>query len=182
MTLQKSLMTIQRAIPITTQTQRLQKIIQYLQDTYSIERYIYIGHSQGCIVVANAHPTQSKVILLAPPIVSPAERFAQTPGWKRPGSVINTEGDSKLVRSDGSITMVPAEFWKDFQSMDVDKLYKQLNWDNEVTIVFAGSDQVLGVEKATDGINHETIKDADHDFKGEPRMALIQRLKELVEK
>lgn len=169
-----------RAIPITIQTQYLQKIVQYIEETYSIKRFIFVGHSQGCIVVANAHPTKSKVILLAPPVNSPAERFAQTPGWKRPGSVINEEGESKLIRSDGSITIVPSEFWKDFQSLDVDKLYKELNQNNTLIVIFAGSDQVLGVEKAPEGIEHETIEGADHDFKGGPRKVLIQKLKELV--
>jgi hypothetical protein len=120
------------------------------------------------------------VILLAPPIIDPATRFSKTPGWTRPGSILKIDGESRLQRSDGSITLVGSEFWSDFNKIDAQSLYKQLNSYNDVQIIFAGSDQVLGIQKSPKDIKHDSIPLAEHDFKGEPRKELLDRLLTII--
>lgn len=44
------------ALPFPIQCQRLHQIIDYLRQYYSINHFIYIGHSQGCITIALEQP------------------------------------------------------------------------------------------------------------------------------
>lgn len=169
-----------RAIPISSQVERLKLIVQHVQKSYLVKNIIYIGHSQGCLVVAKAAPTNSKIILLAPPIIDPAARFAKTPGWTRPGSILKMDGESRLQRSDGSITIVDSEFWSDFSQINAQSLYEQLNTHNDVQIIFAGSDQVLGNQEAPQGIKSNSIPLAEHDFKGESRKELLDKLLNII--
>jgi hypothetical protein len=140
----------------------------------------YVGHSQGCLVVAKAAPVGAKVILLAPPVEDVAVRFANTSGWKREGSHLDQLDVSQLVRSDGSITKVGAEYWQELMGVEASKLYRVLNGNNDVMMLFAYGDQVLGRETPPFGIPWEWIDEADHDFSGPPRQALLNRLATLV--
>jgi hypothetical protein len=170
-----------KAIPLSMQALRLEQIKNYLDQKTKVCKYIYLGHSQGCIVVAKAKPVNSRVILLAPPIAQPAaDRFAATPGWLRPGSVLNMKGTSILQRSDGSITKVGADYWDDFKEVNPEALYSDLARNNQVNVILAGSDNVLGQQKPLGGIPSDTVVGADHDFSGSAREVLIQKVVSLL--
>lgn len=165
------------ALSLSVQAQRLNQIIAFIRTETDIKTIVYIGHSQGCLVIAKAAPINSQVILLAPPITSPAaERFAVTPGWSRPGSKLNMDGDSLLKRSDDSITVVNSAYWQDFKAFDPVSLYSNLAKHNQVNIIFAGSDNVLGQQEPITDIPFETVKNADHDFSGGVRTELVQKV------
>jgi hypothetical protein len=169
-----------KVLPITTQSLRLDRIIAYIRQNYEINKFVFIGHSQGCLVIAKAKLFNSQVILLAPPIYLPALRFTQTSGWKKSGSQLDIHGESTLIRSDGSAFKVYADYWSDFYKIDAERLYQRLNKNNELIIIFAGNDPVLGKEKAPIGIKHESIPLADHDFKNESRIILLNRLFHII--
>ncbi len=170
-----------RAVPLSAQTSRINRITDYVRDTFHPEQVIYVGHSQGCIAIAQMPLEGKKIILLAPPMASPYERFIKTPGWQRPGSTLNVEGESVLMRSDKSVTEVGADFWEDAKKIDAEKLYAELAARNEVKIVLAGADQVLGQEEVPEGLEKSSIGNADHDFTGPARAELIQALRKSIE-
>lgn len=165
-----------RAIPVTQQVERLDRVLSFTHENFNPKKLVYVGHSQGCIVIAKKHPTDSTVILLAPPILPPYEQFIQTPGWGRPGSHLDTEGESRLMRSDGSVTEVGADFWQDFRTVDPKALYTELAARNQTLMVFAGADQVLGQQNTLPGIPSILIPEANHDFAGTARSELLRTL------
>jgi hypothetical protein len=88
---------------------------------------------------------------------------------------------SRLVRSD-LVNDVPSEFWTEFQLIDADYLYRKLSKNNDLIIVFAGNDQILGVQTPPWDIQAFTITDADHDFSSTSRSSLLNLLNEMFER
>lgn len=171
-----------QVVPISKQVERLAAVVSYIINKHNITKYIFLGHSQGCLVVAKYMPKDSQVFLLAPPIEAPYERFIKTPGWSRRGSVLKLNGESRLIRSDGSQTLVEPAFWTDFQTItDTTHLYISLVAKNKVRIIFAGEDNVLGKETPPKSLDTEVIDGADHDFSGSAREVLIDRLLKQIE-
>lgn len=166
------------AIPFSDQVRRLRAVIDYTKNYLGKDKLIFIGHSQGGIVVAEAKPEGSQVFLLAPPIESPFSNFITTDGWRRPGSSLNLDGESLLSRSDGSTTFVGKSFWDEIKKVDAEKIYQNLSEKNELNIVFAGEDQVLGEQIPPPNINSFSIEYADHDFRGNARGELLKELAE----
>lgn len=161
------------AIPFSEQCKRLLAIINFVKDEYQINKFIYIGHSQGCITIGKANPKYAKIFLLAPPVISPFNEFIKTSGWQKPGSYLDLQGDSRLVRSDLTID-VKAEFWDEFKTINAESLYLGLAKKNKVQIVFSGADEILGQQKITMDIPTITISNADHDFNGLSRSELLK--------
>ena len=139
-----------------------------------------ICHSQGSLVAALAKPTGiRKTILLAPPFGMNSRMLATFAN--RPGSKIDMEGTSRLVRRDGSITLVPAEFWKERESIRPIEIYNALAQETELVIIQANQDEVL---EETDLSNLDPkiriIKlDADHNFTDQARKPLLDTLKKI---
>ncbi|KTD56756.1 hypothetical protein Lsan_2916 [Legionella santicrucis] len=167
------------ALPFQIQRQRLNTVIAYVENTYHINQFIFIGHSQGCITIALEQPQQALILLLAPPIKAPFEEFIKTQGWKNPGSHLNIQGDSRLVRSDLMID-VPSEFWTEFKNIDAKLLYNNLGKQNKVSIVFAENDQVLGNQQPIKDIPTYIIADADHDFSSQDHINLLNLISKLT--
>jgi hypothetical protein len=113
------------AVPFSVQKSRLSVMVEYIENRFRPQRSLFIGHSQGSIVISLYRPHGSRVLLLAPPVDSPYEKFIRTPGWSRPGSSLNTAGTSRLVRSDGIVDVDP-DFWNEFREVDAASIYQQL--------------------------------------------------------
>lgn len=165
-----------KVIPLPDQVKRLQAVINYCHQELGPKKLIFVGHSQGCLVIAQAKPIDSQIFLLAPPIDSPYAKFIYSKGWQRPGSHLDLGGTSKLTRSDGSVTIVDSNFWDDLRELNAEDLYRQLTAQNEVSIVLAACDHVLGRQDIPSGMNGFPIEGADHDFKGEARESLLEQL------
>lgn len=168
-----------KAVPFSAQEKRLRAIVEYTEDRFRPQKVFFLGHSQGSIVISLFQPRGSRVLLLAPPMEAPYEKFIATPGWSRPGSSFNREGLSRLVRSEGIIEADP-DFWNEFRKIDAISRYKQLGRDNEVSIVFAGADEVLGQQKSLPGIFSDSVDGADHDFAGNCRNLLLRVIRHRI--
>lgn len=162
-----------KAIPFSTQAQRLQVITEFIRQKYKPKNIVYIGHSQGNFVIAEANPRDSQAFLLAPPVGY--EKFIKTPGWSKPGSQFDAQGESRLVRSDLTIEVGP-EFWKEFEEVNPSALYSQLAKSNQVEIIFAEQDKELGSQEVPPEIPSITISNAGHDFKDAARSELINAI------
>ena len=168
-----------KAIPISMQAERLNRILQFVHETYTPDKIILLGHSQGCLTIGQAQPKNTEIILLAPPIIDVAKRFAATPGWNFPGSYLNQTGESILVRSDLVIRVRP-EYWEDLHKINAILLYTQLATTNSVRIIFAEHDEVLGPQNALGNVPTEIIPEANHDFKDNARIRLLSHLKQAL--
>ncbi|MBA3537772.1 MAG: hypothetical protein H0T84_14380 [Tatlockia sp.] len=160
------------ALPFSSQVKRLQIITEYTQGKFKPKHIVYIGHSQGCIVIAKLNPQNSKIFLLAPPVLDPYKKFINTDGWKNLGSNLNIQDKSRLVRSDLTIEVDP-DFWLEFQNVNAEYLYSQLAKQNQVEIVFAERDEVLEQQIAPTDMYAISIPGANHDFKNPARCQLI---------
>jgi len=169
-----------KTIPFSSQVNRLQIVLDYLDEEYPNKNKIFIGHSQGSIIIAMAKLSNSQVFLLAPPLKTPFDNFIKTPGWKYPGSNLNLEGESRLVRSDKTLVLVEKKFWDDFRPLDALNLYRELLPTNDVDMILAGDDNIRAKQMFPQGFKGSTVEHADHDFKEESRSTLLKKLKDII--
>lgn len=169
-----------KVIPISEQVKRFRCVMSHVKNRYKTAKLIFIGHSQGCIVTAKARPKNSLIFLLAPPIKEVFWNFVNSDGWKRKNSSLNMQGESRLTRSDGTLTLVNSDFWTDFKMIDATKEYLELGKSNNVYLVMAGEDHVLGKQVLPDDMKGFSIDKANHDFKGKSRSDLINKLWEKI--
>ena len=168
--------------PLSRQATMLTSIIEKTRQENPEAVIDIVAHSQGCLVVALAKPSRiRKTVFLAPSLDNNLERMVAL--FKdRPGSFIDLLGISKLSRKDGSSTIVPAQFWKEREASDPIPLYNELSQKTELVIINAKQDDVLR-NLDVKGLN-EKIKvmeiDGNHQFSGDARQPLINRIKELT--
>jgi pimeloyl-ACP methyl ester carboxylesterase len=141
-----------------------------------------VAHSQGCIIAALANlPDISKTILLTPPTESNSEEILDY-FRSKPATEINLEGTSKLARSDGSFTIVPASYWVEKDAVDTTGLYQKFTEQNSVEVVQATEDEVISNVGMPGAFPCITIKDiaTNHNFENQGRVELVSLVKELL--
>lgn len=165
--------------PFSVQASKLEGVVAQVQKASPSCTVDIIAHSQGCLVVALAQLENiRKAIFLAPKVTNNVERTAARFA-ERPGSVVNLEGESTLVRSDGTTTVVGAEFWKELQAVQPEKLFNQFGKRCKLIIIRGAQDTIAtGELKVDEGITLLTI-DGDHSFNG-TRELLIPRIAEIL--
>jgi pimeloyl-ACP methyl ester carboxylesterase len=141
-----------------------------------------IGHSQGCLVIGLAKPTGiHKTIFIAPSLDNDIEHTLNM-FQGRPGTEINLSGVSKLSRKDGTITLVPSEFWTERKKFDPVPLYNELSYNTDLTIINAKQDEIIDTANTKNldkRIKILTI-DGNHQFSGESRETLISKIKKII--
>lgn len=135
-----------------------------------------ICHSQGCIIAALAQPRQiRKIIFLAPPDKLSIHRMLRYFGKKDANTPEPIE-NLTIARSDGSTTIVPADYWQSIQGLDLQKLYSQLAARTSVIIFQAMHDEVLG-QTSFNQLN-KLVKviqvSSNHSFSGLARPEIIK--------
>lgn len=143
-----------------------------------------IGYSQGCLVIALAKPTGiRKTIFIAPSLDKDTERLINM-FKERPDTEINLSGISKLARKDGTITLVPAEFWVERKQFDPISLYNELSSETELIIINAKQDEIHDNKNTQELDKKIGILDIDgnHQFSGEARKVLIDKIRKLLNK
>lgn len=164
------------------QKEMLRTVYDFVIDKFSPKEVNIIAHSMGCLITGLARLGNiKKTILLAGPPSVPYSRMKEYFS-KRPETKIDENGTSIIKRSDGSLTYVDKDFWKEMQIVNPPHLYRELSKNSDVTFARAMKDQVITeseYSKITDiqMIKHVEI-DGNHDFEGEAR----DELKGLVEK
>ena len=140
-----------------------------------------ITHSQGCIITGLVNPTGiRKVILLAPPFDLKMKKLIEL-FKQRPGTEINFDGVSKLARNDGTVSIVPKDFWQEASHINPIDIYNNLALSNDVTIVNANQDEILSTNNFLEIKNIKVINiDGNHNFNGGYRNGLLETIKSLV--
>ncbi len=142
-----------------------------------------VCHSQGTIIAALAKPEGvRKAIFLAPPfdldITRSVNRYKS-----KPGTHIDINGVSELDPKYGLRRLVPAEYWQ--ERMKVENIITEYNAFSEITEIIAiraKQDNVLA-ETNLDRLSKKIQMldlDGDHNFSGEARSALVEKVKEIL--
>jgi isopentenyldiphosphate isomerase len=142
-----------------------------------------IAHSQGCVVAALAQPQGiRKTIFTAPPNkVVDTERKIQE-YCKKYDITFTKEDTIRLPRRDGSTTIIPPDYWRVRDGLDVQEMYSQLAKQTDLTIITATEDEVLG-EVIFDHLDSD-IKiipmATGHNFEGAGRSKLTEIIRNIV--
>lgn len=164
------------------QSEILNSVIKETMESNPNSTIDIISCSQGPLVVALAKPKGIRKAVfigasLKPEMQKMIERFGA-----REGSVIDIEGESKFVRRDNSLTIVPAEYWKSLEGIDGISLYNDLSQYIDVTLIRANQDEVLSFTDITGlspKINVLNL-DGNHDFTGDARPGLLEAIRSVL--
>jgi len=137
-----------------------------------------ISHSQGGLIVGLLKPLGiRKTILIAPPFSTKIDKKLKY-YTSRPGTIIDFDGDSRLVRSDGSISILPKEYWAERSQVgDLREIYNDLGKVTDLIIIKALDDEVLDLDASQDVQTAKIINlCGDHNFSGGSRELLLKTL------
>jgi hypothetical protein len=169
--------------PLNNQVKHLDEVINNTIKKYPNHIIDIIAHSQGCLVPAKLKPKNiRKTIFLAPLLDINNQRMINL-FTADPKTIIDLDGVSKLGRKDGTLTVVPKEYWLDRSSADPIPLYNDFSKLTELTLVKATGDDILG-QISVSGLS-ESIKviylTGDHSFNAnEDRINLINLIREII--
>jgi len=135
-----------------------------------------VCHSQGCVVAAmSGIEDVENILLITPPSELKFERIEEMFS-SRKGAVVRKDGDSMLPRRAGSPTIVPKEYWRGIEDLDIPRLFNGLALSgSRILLVEAADDDVL---KQTDfstlhgEIEQRTLA-GNHNFDGNSRPAFM---------
>ncbi len=162
--------------PYSIQSKMLKKVYSYIKNKFSPNEVNIIAHSMGCLIVGLARiKNLNKVLLLSGPPSSPYSGIKKYFS-NRSGTKIDENGTSILKRSDGSLTYIKKNFWKEMKSVNPPKLYSHLAKNSEVIFIRALSDQVITETEFSKISKNSKIKlieiDGNHNFEGKARREL----------
>lgn len=163
------------ARPFSEQVEILKKKIADARENNPDAIIDIICHSQGSVIVALAKPEEiRKVILIAPPFSAGIEKMVRRFN-SRPGTEINMQGISKITRSDGSLTIVPAQYFSERAEVNPKELYEKLSELTELIVINAKQDEVLDENNISDLGKAEIINiNGNHGFSGDSRKNLLE--------
>lgn len=168
--------------PLPQQAEMLLQKIAAVCSVYPEAEIHLVGHSQGCVAIALAKPDNIKsVVFIAPTMVLDAERTIKRVG-SRPGSVIDVNGVSRIVRSDGSINMIPAAHWTALNELKPMEHCVVLATKTRVVALLAEQDKTLAPADIMRSIPNVTVRVllGDHDFTGASRAPMIDEVKAVL--
>lgn len=164
-------------IPFSKQTQILQKQLNTIRNKNPDKTINIIAQSQGCIIPTLCDVTEvAKIVGISPFFLTDREAvFKRYSGI--PESVTNFDGTSRRKHSDGSVTVIPKEYWIERFNTKVEDLYNSLALKTALTLICGLKDESV---KQTDlqKIKYTRIinTDSNHDFTGEYREVLYKLL------
>jgi hypothetical protein len=155
--------------PLNEQARKLRKVINATRLENPGAIIDLVCHSQGCIVAGILKPLGiRKVIMLTPPDdVSEASVIEQL-GARREVA-IDVTVRTRLLRSDGSTTVIHPDYWQSLEGIEPIKLYNRLARFTALRIINARQDEVLGkvsFEGIDPGISLVTLE-GNHNFEGQ---------------
>lgn len=155
------------------QAKILQKIIDKTNKDYPNCTIDIIAHSQGAVMTSLIEPTNiSKIILLAPFFHTKAEDIVRRHN-KNNSSSLDFSKTSKRKRSDGTITVIPPQYWAERFTTPIELLYNKLAAKVDLTIINASEDEIMNITNLTNIYNTSIINiKSNHDFTGEVRKDL----------
>jgi pimeloyl-ACP methyl ester carboxylesterase len=170
------------------QVEKLKTVIDRVIAKYPNKKVTIIAHSQGCyippLLLKKYNYEIEKLILLAPPPTQNIVDKFKAKFTNRPGSVLNMEGNSELLRSDESKTIIPSQFWTEAALLDPISLYKDVIEKVETHFVIAKNDTVLIYKdyKNFEPLHLKNIYylENDHNFEEDGMKGVIQLISTIL--
>ncbi|MBI2356957.1 alpha/beta hydrolase [Candidatus Dojkabacteria bacterium] len=135
----------------STQVEVLKTVLDNMINKYPEKEVILIAHSQGCYITSMLlTETRYKIkhlIFLSPLIRRNIVEKQKQKFSKREGSIINEDGISKLVRTDGTVTLIPKEFWEEASNIDIRELFRKIDDTYNTNFAWAKGDSVVKEEE-----------------------------------
>lgn len=155
------------AKPIAEQVRKLRKTINAARIEYPGAVIDLVCHAQGCVIAAILKPRGiRKIIMITPPSdVSEAAVIKQLGDEAN----IDVSARSRVLRPDGSTTVIHPEYWQSLAGINPIKLYNRLARFTALRIINAKQDEVLedaNFEEIEPTISRVAL-DGDHNFSGE---------------
>ena len=167
--------------PFSEQTEILQSVIDKTIKENPNAIIDIIGHSQGSVMVAKVKLNGIRKVISMSPFFHTDIHEVIERHKKFPASQIDFNGISRRVRSDGTVSIVPASYWKERFATDVYELYNNLALNINLTIIRAGEDQIMERPDLLKIFNAYIISiHGNHDFKGGERKKLIGVIGDLL--
>lgn len=166
------------------QAEKLREVIEYTRGQFKPEVVDVVAHSLGCVVVGLVSPNDiNKAVLIAGPI-TPFGQKMKDYFSRRKDTTINEEGISTISRSDGTLTLVPSEYWEEASKINPGELYLNLAKKTAAYFVRAKQDQVVSEDdyseiKISKAINYIEL-DGDHDFTGSFRKPWLKKMVKIL--
>jgi len=157
------------AKPLNDQTRKLRKVINNTRAEHPGAIIDLVCHSQGCIVAGLLKPRgMRKIIMLTPPDDVSEATVARQLGTRRE-TAIDVTLRTRLLRSDGSTTVIHPEYWQSLAGVEPVKLYNRLARFTGLRIINAKQDEVLGSVsfKGIDPSISLVALEGNHNFEGE---------------
>ena len=166
------------AVPFSDQASILQKHINELVRDERYKSIIIIGHSQGSLIPTLCQNSDKveKEIGASPFFQTKIEDLQ-----KRYTALADNQLDfyniTRRRRSDGSVTVIPPEYWAERFTTDVVSLYNNLAKKTELTLIYAINDEVMDFNNLRLIKNSRIINlDGNHDFLNQYRDELFKTI------
>lgn len=167
---------------VAAQVVRVQQIVNDITDRFPDTKIHLIAHSKGCIVTSLAQiAVNGKILFLAPPEIFGTR--LQTYFERYPGAT-KTDTEFIIPRKDGTITHIPIDYFKQSMAIDAEGVMAGLAKTQRIVLIRTLADEVIGettYKRLRENTNIE-IQDleADHNFTGETREALMHSIRALI--
>ena len=163
------------------QANRLKAVVEWVGAQAGVKQVSLIGHSLGCLVIAElAAPTIQKIILLAPPTNLQGSTWRDL-YTKRPDAQL-VRGVWHIPRRDGSTTLISEAVLDELGHVDAEGELVKLAMLQPYLLVIPEADDVLLDDDYTelmvmDAITSVGIEGADHNFSDTYRAQLIETIR-----
>lgn len=167
----------QTVIGFNSRVERLQAVIEWVQDQKDVAQVSVVGHSLGALTIASLAPEKvASIVLIAPPLSLGsrfAEQFTEREGAKHEGHTWH------IPRTDGTSTAVGDEQLAELMSVDAEGELAKLALFRSYVIILAGVDEIIPDADYTElitmpSVSMEGVDSANHDFEGAARQELVE--------
>jgi pimeloyl-ACP methyl ester carboxylesterase len=164
-------------ISYSKQAKILSAQIQQIRETDANKKIIIIAQSQGCLIPAMTDlPGVVKVIAISPFLITDKETVYKKYAAKT-GGVTELTGISWRLHTDGTITVIPPEYWTERFRLDQYACYNDLGAKVPLTLIYGSQDPVMSAIDVK-RIRHAKLIscNADHDFTGSENRAELWQI------
>lgn len=162
-------------IPFSAQAKKLQSVIDQVSERCPNSKIYIIGQSQGSFIPALCNIKRIDKIIGMSPFFHTDMKDIMRRYTKSKENVLNFTGVSTRKRSDGSITIIPASYWKERFETKVEDLYNQLAEKTELVLISPLQDEIMDITDLRKIKGASIINlDGGHDFNPPHRYKLIQ--------
>jgi SNF2 family DNA or RNA helicase len=153
--------------PFSEQAKLLQQQINKITSEHKKAMLYIVGQSQGCLIPALCDLTGVHKVVGTSPFFHTAMKDILARYSKSKENEINFNGITKRKRTDGTTTIMPAEYWQERFNTDPEALYNNMALKTKLTLICALKDEIMDSTNLTK-IKYARIinTDGNHDFSG----------------